>query len=189
MAYAKHIWTPIGRCLILNAIEKYFRYRQSLIDQYTKGDMTKREYLQANYEAVVYNDIKPFKNIDTVLKGLFNYQYYNALVKEKKQASTIRDLDYDEKRAYLDSCDYYYSRKDKATLKVLELMDFKGVEAYFIKVRSKELKGKLFEIVLDEYNMILHSTNELILKRLREEGAFCEESKKSLIDGYINQRY
>ena len=58
----------------MNAIEKYFRYRQSLIDQYVKGDMTKREYLQANYEAVVYNDIKPFKNIDNVRKGLFNYQ-------------------------------------------------------------------------------------------------------------------
>ncbi|MDD5945101.1 MAG: hypothetical protein PUD43_05230 [Clostridia bacterium] len=173
----------------MNAIEKYFRYRQSLIDQYVKGDMTKREYLQANYEAVVYNDIKPFKNVDTVLKGLFNYQYYNARAKEKKQASTIKDLDYDEKKEYIDSCNYYYGKKDRATLKVLELLDFKGVEAYFIKVRSKELKGKLFEIVLTEYNMILHSTNELILKRLREENVFCEESKKSLIDGYINQRY
>ena len=93
----------------LNALEKYFRYRQSLIDQYVKGDMTKREYLQANYEAVVYNDIKPFRHIDTVLKGLFNYQYYNARAKEKKQASTIRDLDYDEKKEYLDSCNYFFS--------------------------------------------------------------------------------
>lgn len=151
--------------------------------------MTKREYLQANYEAVVYNDIKPFKNIDTVLKGLFNYQYYNARAKEKKQASTIKDLDKDEKREYLDSCNYFYGKKDRATLKVLELMEYKGVEAYFIKVRSKELKGKLFEIVLKDYNIILHSTNELILKRLREEEVFSEGSRKSLIDGYINQRY
>lgn len=173
----------------LNALEKYFRYRQSLIDQYVKGDMTKREYLQANYEAVVYNDIKPFKNIDTVLKGLFNYQYYNARAKEKKQASTIKDLDYDEKKEYLDSCNYFYSRKDKATMKILELLEYKGVEAYFIKVRSKELKGKLFEIILTDYNMILHSTNELILKKLVEEGVFSEGSRKSLIDGYINQRY
>lgn len=173
----------------MNALEKYFRYRQSLIDQYVKGDMTKREYLQANYEAVVYNDIKPFKNIDTVLKGLFNYQYYNARAKEKKQASTIKDLDKDEKREYLDSCNYFYGKKDRATLKVLELMEYKGVEAYFIKVRSKELKGKLFEIVLKDYNIILHSTNELILKRLREEEVFSEGSRKSLIDGYINQRY
>ena len=178
-----------GQVFNLNALEKYFRYRQSLIDQYVKGDMTKREYLQANYEAVVYNDIKPFKNIDTVLKGLFNYQYYNARAKEKKQASTIRDLSFDEKKEYLDSCNYFYSRKDRATLKVLELLEYKGVEAYFIKVRSKELRGKLFEIILTDYNMILHSTNELILKRLIEEEVFSEGSRKSLIDGYINQRY
>ena len=124
-----------------------------------------------------------------MLKGLFNYQYYNARAKEKKQASTIRDLSFDEKKEYLDSCNYFYSRKDRATLKVLELLEYKGVEAYFIKVRSKELRGKLFEIILTDYNMILHSTNELILKRLIEEEVFSEGSRKSLIDGYINQRY
>ena len=57
-------------------------------------------------------------------------------------------------------------------------MEYKGVEAYFIKVRSKELKGKLFEIVLKDYNIILHSTNELILKRLREEEVFSEGSRE-----------
>lgn len=173
----------------MNAIEKYFRYRQSLIDQYVKGDMTKREYLQANYEAVVYNDIKPFKNIDTVLKGLFNYQYYNARAKEKKQASAIHNIDYDEKMEHLSSCSYFYSKKDKATLRVLKMLDYKGVDAYFVKVRSKELKGKLFEIILSDYNMILHSTNEIILKNLKEEGVFSDGSRKSVIDGYINQRY
>lgn len=66
---------------------------------------------------------------------------------------------------------------------------YQGVEAYFIKVRSKELRGKLFEIILTDYNMILHSTNELILAKLREEGVFSEGSRESVIDGYINQRY
>lgn len=173
----------------MNGIEKYFKYRQSLIDQYIKGDMTKREYLQANYEAVVYNDIKPFKNMDTVLKGLFNYQYYNARAKEKKQASTIHDIEYDEKAEYLNSCNYFYSKKDKATMKVLNLLDYRGVEAYFVKANSKELNGKLFEIILADYNMILHSTNELILKNLKDEGVFSDGSRKSVIDGYINQRY
>ena len=37
--------------------------------------------------------------------------------------------------------------------------------------------------------MILHSTNEQILNSLKEEGVFSEGSRKSLIDGYINQRY
>ena len=174
----------------MNGIEKYFKYRQSLIDQFIKGDMSKKEYLKANYEAVVYNDIKPFKNMDTVYKGLFNYQYYNAKAKEKKAMSTIQNLDSNEKLEYIDSSNYYYSKKDKATIRVLELLDYEDVESYFINVRSKELKGKLFEMVLRDYQgIILHSTNELILKRLKEENVFTEGTRKSLIDGYINQRY
>ena len=73
----------------MNAIQKYFKYRQSLIDQYAKGDMTKREYLQKNYEAVVYGDIGPFRNMDTVEKALFNYQYYNALELQKAGAAVV----------------------------------------------------------------------------------------------------
>lgn len=175
--------------VFMNAIQKYFKYRQALIDQYLKGDMTKSEYLKANFDAVVYNEIKPFKNIDTAEKGLFNYQYYNALAKHMKTMSTQRGIDYEIKKDYIEKSNYYYYRKDKATEKVLRLIDYKDVEAYFITVRSKALKSKLFEIVLGNQDMILHSTNEVILKRLREEGVFQETTKKSLIDGYINQRY
>ena len=149
----------------MNAIQKYFKYRQSLIDQYAKGDMTKREYLQKNYEAVVYGDIGPFRNMDTVEKALFNYQYYNALAKENKTISTTRDMDYELKR------------EDRATLTALRMLDFRGVVAYFVKVRSRFLKGKLFEIVIEEENIILHSTSPLILNCLREEGVFQEESR------------
>ena len=178
-----------GKEAPMNAIQKYFKYRQSLIDQYTKGDMTKREYLQKNYEAVVYGDIGPFRNMDTVEKALFNYQYYNALAKENKTISTSRDMDYDLKQDYIEKSNYYYSKKDRATLTVLRMLDYKGVEAYFVKVRSKFLKGKLFEIVIEEEDVILHSTSPLILKCRREEGVFHEESRKSLIDEYVNHRY
>ena len=72
---------------------------------------------------------------------------------------------------------------------VLKLLDYRGVEGYFVSIRSRVLKDKLFEIVIYDSNMILHSTNEFILKKLREEGVFKEEKRRSLIDGYINQRY
>lgn len=173
----------------MNAIQRYFRYRQSLIDQYTKGDLTKAEYLERNYEAVIYGDIKPFKNIDTVEKGLFNYQYYNALAKQMKSLSTGNYIDYEIKKDYQEKSNYYYSKKDRATMKVLHMLDFRNVEAYFISVKSKFLKGRLFEIILQEQNMILHSTSEMILKQLREEGVFFEENRTSLIDEYINHRY
>jgi len=174
----------------MNKIQKYFRYRQSLIDQYLKGDMTKKEYLQMNYNAVVHNDIGPFKYMDTIEKCLYNYQYYNALAKEMKTISTENGMEYEMKKDYRWQSDYYYEKKDRATLKVLEMLDYRGVEAYFVKVKSKALKGKLYEIVCkDCYGMILHSTNEVILNKLREEGVFTEGTRTSLIDGYVNQRY
>ena len=173
----------------MNAIQKYFKYRQSLIDQYLKGDMSKREYLKMNYDAVMNNDIGPFKNIDTVDKGLYNYQYYNALAKQMRSVSKAYNDDYEVKRDYIEKSNHYYYKKDRATMAVLKLLDYRGVEGYFVSIRSHALKDKLFEIVIYDSNMILHSTNELILKRLREEGVFKEEKRRSLIDGYINQKY
>lgn len=173
----------------MNAIQKYFKYRQSLIDQYVKGDMTKREYLQKNYEAVVYGEIGPFTNMDSVEKALFNYQYYNALAKERKLVSTTKNMDFELKRDFLEQSNYYYHKKDRATLAVLQMLDYSGTKAYFVKVRSKYLKGKLFEILIEEDDIILHSTSTLILKCLREEQVFSEESRKSLIDDYVNHRY
>ena len=152
--------------------------------------MTKKEYLQMNYNAVVHNDIGPFKYMDTIEKCLYNYQYYNALAKEMKTISTDNGMEYEMKKDYRWQSDYYYEKKDRATLKVLEMLDYRGVEAYFVKVKSKALKGRLDEIVCSDcYGMILHSTNEVILNKLREEGVFTEGTRTSLIDGYVNQRY
>ena len=172
----------------MNEIQKYFRYRQSLIDQYVKGDMTKREYLRKNYEAVMNNDIEPFTNIDTIEKGLYNYQYYNAIAKQMSALANYYQKG-ERQNDYAEKANYYYSKKDKATLTALRMLDYKGVEAYFVKVRSKFLKGKLFEIVIEDEDIILHSTSPLILKCLREEGVFHEESRKSVIDEYVNHRY
>lgn len=169
----------------MNALQKYFNYRQALIDQYIKGDMTKREYLDKNLDAVLSLNIKPFKNVDTVDKALFNYQYYNAMAKDCKMGA-YGEYEYQ----FHEKTDYYYSQKDKATMRVLQLLDYSGVRAYHISVRSKELKNKLFEIILTEYNnVILHSTNKIIKNRLMDEGCFESGTKKSLIDYYINHRY
>lgn len=173
----------------MNALQKYFNYRQALIDQYIKGDMTKREYLERNLDAVLALNIKPFKNVDTVDKALFNYQYYNAMAKDAK-INTYSYTDREMEKILYEKSNYYYNKKDRATLRVLELLDYRNVQAYFIKVRSKYLKNKLFEIILeDNNNMVLHSSNEFILKRLKEEMVFSEGVKRSVIDNYINQKY
>ena len=169
----------------MNKLQQYFNYRQALIDQYVKGDMTKREYLDRNLDAVLSLNIKPFRNVDTLDKALFNYQYYNAMAKDCKMCA-YGDYEY----SFAEKMDHYYYQKDKATMRALQLIDYAGVSSYYISVRSKELKNKLFEIVLlDHNNMILHSTNEAIKNRLIEEGVFERCTKKSLIDYYINHKY
>lgn len=172
----------------MNALQKYFDYRQALIDQYVKGDMTKKEYLNRNLDAVLALKDEPFKRVDTVEKGLFNYQFFNALAKDAcMEAKKYANKEYCY--IYTEQIDYYYDRKDGATMRILELLDFRGVEAYFIKVKSKELKNKLFEIILNDNGMILHSTSESILNRLKKENCFSDGIRKSLIDGYINNKY
>ena len=138
--------------------------------------MTKREYLSKNLDAVLALRDKPFNIVDTLEKGLFNYQYFNALAKECKNDDPAKT-------------DYYYAKKDRATFSVLRILDFKGIDAYFIRVRSPQLRGRLFEIVIQEYQMILHSASSEILERLRRELVFKEETRQSVIDGYINQKY
>ena len=172
----------------MNVIQKYFRHRQNLIDQYVRGDMSKAEYLEANYNAVVALNLPPFRKIDSLDKGLYNYQYYNAMAKDARSVSGDYD-DYELRRERLDVANEYYTEKDNATMAVLKLLEYKSVHAYFIRVRSKHLKGKLFEIVIEDYQMILHSRSPYILNRLREEGVFTEGARDSLIDGYINQKY
>ncbi|MFQ8688131.1 MAG: DUF6648 family protein [Lachnospirales bacterium] len=174
--------------LSMNALQRYFNYRQALIEQYTKGDLTKKEYLNLNLDAVLALKDEPFKRVDSLEKGLFNYQFFNAMAKDasmeaKKYASK------DFCGIYTEQVNYYYNRKDSATMKILELLDFIGVESYFIKVKSRELKNRLFEIVLKENGMILHSTSEAVLNRLKRENCFSEGVRKSLIDNYINNKY
>lgn len=172
----------------MNALQKYFAYRQALIDQYSKGDLTKKEYLNRNLEAVLALRDEPFKRVDSVDKGLFNYQFFNALAKDASMEAK-RYADKEFSYIYNEQVNYYYDRKDGATMKILELLDFRGVDSYFIKVRSKDLKNKLFEIILEDSGMILHSTSEAILNRLKAEQCFSEGVKKSVIDSYINHRY
>ena len=84
----------------------------------------------------------------------------------------------------------YYNEKDNATVQLLRFLEFKGVEAYFIDVKSKFLQNKLYEVVLLNYKeAIFHSKSYWLLQVLKEEGIFIDGMKTSLIDGYINERY
>ncbi|WP_333473065.1 DUF6648 family protein [Crassaminicella thermophila] len=159
-----------------------------------QGDITKKEFIEEHYNFIQRLNLKPFKyRIDSFEKGIYNYQYYNMLAKYSYMKS--KDQKLQQKHPQLvkklqGDANYYYRQKDKTTLKLLEYLDFYNVEAYFVKVKSKLLKDKLFEIVLLDYdNVILHSISHWLLERLKEEGVFIEGKRKSIIDKYINERY
>jgi hypothetical protein len=173
-----------------NIFDEFFANRQSLIDQYKKGDLTKEEFIESNYYYIQSMNTKPFQRVDNIKKGLFNYQYYNVLAKYCQKRAHESPNGSLQKEDFLEKANYYYSKKDNVTMKILEILDYTGVDAYYVKVNSPNLKNKLFEIVLKDYeNVILHSKNEKIKDRLVEEGVFRDEKIKSVIDSYINQKY
>lgn len=161
-----------------------------MIDQYTKGDLSKEEFIEENYRCVQALNIQPFQKIDNVKKAIYNYQYYNVLAKYYQKKAHDLNKRHEARQDYSEQALYFYSKKDRVTEKLLKLLDFQEVEAYFVKVHSPTLKHKLFEIVLHEYdNVILHSKSELLLHLLRTENVFHEEERISLTDSYINQKY
>lgn len=176
-----------------NVFEDFFKHRDSLIEGYKDGHISKREFLEANFSSVQKIGIKPFMKVDSYEKGMYNYQYYNVLAKYYNMLSQeIEDgNDFFEKyNDYIDKTNFYYGEKDKSTLQLLKYLKFKGVEGYFVDSESKFLNNKLYEIVLKDYEYsILHSKNTGILRVLREENVFIETKRKSLIDGYINAKY
>lgn len=173
--------------------DDFFDHRSSLIIQFNNGDISKREFLEYNFDLVRKTNLKPFLRVDTYEKGMFNYQYYNVLAKYYTMlAKEIRNTRKHQKyyTYYLNKGNNYYHEKDRAALSLLRYLEFRGVEAYYIEVQSKLLKDKLYEIVLLDYKeAIFHSKAQWLLDILREEGVFIEDKKTSLIDEYINERY
>lgn len=177
-----------------DVFDKFFQHRNSLFIQFNNGDITKREFIEEHYYFIQKLNLKPFKHrIDSFEKGIYNYQYYNMVAKYcymKSKDKKLIDKHPEVARKYKQKAGYYYSQKDWSTLKLLEHLDFENVEAYFIKVKSKALKDKLYEIVVKDFkDVILHSKSVSMLNRLRDEGVFEEEVRESLIDDYINQKY
>ncbi len=176
-----------------SVFEGFFKHRDSLIEQYSEGRMSKREFLEANFKSVQSSGMQPFPKVDSYEKGMYNYQYYNVLAKYYNMLSQEIEEgnDFFEKyNDYIDKTNFYYGEKDKSTLQLLKHLKFKGIEGYFVSAESKFLNNKLYEIVLRDYEYsILHSKNTGILRVLREENVFKEKKRKSLIDGYINEKY
>jgi hypothetical protein len=176
-----------------NIFDDFFEHRDMLIVQHMNGDINKKEYLELNYKYILEKGVKPFQCIDSIEKGMYNYQYYNMMAKyHRVVAQDIKDkgkhISFYSK--YLEEADYYYNEKDKTTFRLLRFLQYENVESYFIKMESSNLEGKLYEIVLKNYEYaILHSKSIWILEVLKKENVFLEGRRKSVIDYYVNQKY
>lgn len=177
----------------ITIFDDFFEHRDMLIVQHMNGDINKKEYLDLNYKYILESNIKPFQSIDSLQKGIYNYQYYNMMAKYHRMiAQDIKDkgkhVSFYSK--YLEEADYYYNEKDKTSFRLLRYLHYENVESYFIMMESSSLEGKLYEIVLKDYEYaILHSKSVWLLEVLKKEKVFSQEKKKSVIDYYVNQKY
>lgn len=194
--------------MIQNKFNKFLQHRQSLLFQYKIGDLTKNEFIEENFSTIERLGIKPFKRVDNIKKAIYNYQYFNVLAKYYYRQAKDFPTGSKQRASLLAQSNSYYYEKDKVTMTLLRLLDYRNVEAYFVKVKSKKLQNKLYEIVIrdpDSLNqintlsfshggmeaddLVLHSKNPVILNQLRQEGVFLDEKKRSITDSYINQKY
>ncbi|SFH56904.1 hypothetical protein SAMN05192551_101565 [Tindallia magadiensis] len=176
-----------------NIFEKFFAQRESLIFQYKKGDLNKREYIEESHAYLVNQDVKPFKNVDAFEKAVFNYQYYNIMAKyfHMKSETLKTSAKHPElAKQYSEKRDKHYHLKDKMTLRAVELKDYYDLEAYYIKVSSVQLKKVLYEIIFHEHpDVVFHSKSRWLRERLEREGVFSNTTKRSVIEQYVNEKY
>lgn len=169
---------------------QFLKHRDSLIDQYNKGDLTKEEFIERNYRCVIALGIKPFRIIDNVKKAIYNYQYFNTLAKYYQKKAHELPKSHPARADYFETSQEFYDKKDMVTLSILKTLDYQNVHAYYVKTHSQNLKKRLIEIVLTDYdNLIFHSVSERVLDALISENVFEEGIKESLVSNYINKKY
>lgn len=170
-------------------IEQLCEKRVALIKELELGNLTKETFILENYRLMA-----GFKNVTTDIRtieeGIIKYHYFNTQAKKcmiEAEEIVYRDSRQSEKlknQAY-----DLYVKKDQVTLKMLEQMSFKHLEAYFIYMNSRHLEGQIYEIrCLDYEKVVLHSKDKKILHKLRTAGCFHENKMESIIQSYVNTR-
>ena len=174
-------------------LEKFDSWRKEAIDLLTEGRIDKNQFLDINYDYIQKLDLKPYSQIGNILEGIYNYQYYNILAKRSNNQANKYLHNPKKKRVYaryINDRENYYCLKDYTTRAIIQLIDYKNINSYFIKLSSKRLTGKIFAIVLLDYDkLILHSKDESILQELKNHQVFDDKLQLSKINEYVNRSY
>lgn len=170
-------------------LKKFVELRSAYIELLEKGQLSKQQLNDKNSKLFINLDLRPFSNLDTFEKALFNYNYYNTKAKQAlNQANKYRELNKLKKSKKEDNFKLNcYNEKDKATLAMVELENPNKIEAYYIKLHSRNLSKTIFEINFKaRKHVILHSKSDQIKSLLIEKGVFFDDIRDSLIDSYVN---
>ncbi|MGO3018973.1 MAG: DUF6648 family protein [Anaerococcus sp.] len=174
-------------------LEKFDSWRKDTIDLLTEGSIDKNEFLDINYEYIQKLDLKPYSHIENILEGIYNYQYYNILAKRSNNKANLYLHNPKKKKIYsryINDRENYYCLKDYTTSSLIKLVNYQNIKSYYIKLLSKRLTGKIFEIVLLDYDkVILHSKDPRILQELKNHQVFDENIQLSKINEYVNRSY
>ena len=174
-------------------LEIFENWRKESIDLLDNAKIDKDEFLDLNYNFFKKLELKPFSQITKPKEAIYNYQYYNVMAKKCNFDAIVYQNLKKKRRIYnklINDRENYYYLKDIATQRLLEMIDYKNLECYYISLRSKRLKGLIFEIhIQDREKLILHSKNKKILDKLKQKGVFSEMARESLIDSYVNKSY
>lgn len=171
-----------------DSLKRFIKKRNEIIEKLDKGVINKDEFLEENYILLNRLSMKPFLRIDTVEKGIYNYQYYNILAKyHNNLANENKGKNIKTYKREINKVNNYYYEKDRVVLDTLELMNYKDIESYYIELYSKRLKNSIFEIVLKNYEKaIFHSMNKKIADILIEKNILKNDIRQSKIHSYVN---
>lgn len=177
----------------IEKLKKFDKWRKSSIQNLEEGLIDKEKFLELNYSFINKLEIKPYSKINNILEGIYNYQYYNILAKRSNYQAN-KYLNNPKKKKlytrYINDRENYYCLKDITTKAIIELIKYQNIESYYIKLISKRLTGKIFEIVLLDYEkVILHSKSSEILRMLKDNMVFDENIRESKINEYVNRSY
>lgn len=163
-----------------NNLYYFFYHKQLLIDFLYNDIISKKDFIELTYILMQLLNIKPFEKCENICELIFNYQYYNALIKKENK-----------RRENNDYIEFLYTQKDASIKNILYLCKKENIQiySYYIEVDSNNLFMYLFEIYIPKLNITMHSINENIKNELKNNNLFQRDILKSKTDKYVNSKY
>lgn len=169
-------------------IDYFYDKKSELLQLLHNNIFNKSDFIDYCYDLIIHLEMYPLKHPQTIKDCLFNYQYYNALIKRKnkllKNKYGLRFKDIQDK-----DIEFWYSQKDESIKVILDLCNNDYIESYYVSVESTKLFMSLFEIYIPSKSIILHSVNKEIKKTLMDRNIFKMDITVSKVDKYVNTRY